>query len=71
MSLRNHGWREVLKVLRKYGFEENRQKGSHIQLMRNDGKFVTVPRHDPIKETTIKSILDQAGITKEDFLDSI
>jgi predicted RNA binding protein YcfA (HicA-like mRNA interferase family) len=71
LSLRNHDWRDVLKVLRKYGFEENRQKGSHIQLIHNDGKYITVPRHDPIKETTLKSILDQAGITKEDFLNNL
>jgi hypothetical protein len=27
------------------------------------------PRHDPIKETTMRAILSQAGIEKEDFLD--
>jgi predicted RNA binding protein YcfA (HicA-like mRNA interferase family) len=32
---------------------------------------VTVPRHDPIKEGTLKSILLQANITKEEFLNEI
>ena len=71
MSLRNHNWRQILKVLKKYGFEQTRQNGSHIQLIHPDGKYVTVPRHDPIKETTLKSILDQAGITRESFLDEL
>ena len=31
-------------------------------------RYVTVPRHDPIKETTMRAILSRAGIEKEDFL---
>ncbi|AIC16489.1 type II toxin-antitoxin system HicA family toxin [Nitrososphaera viennensis] len=68
MSLRNHGYREVLKVLRKHGFVVRRQRGSHIILMHPDGRYATVPRHDPIKEPTLKSILDQAKISTEEFL---
>jgi predicted RNA binding protein YcfA (HicA-like mRNA interferase family) len=40
-------------------------------LVHEGGKYVTVPRHDPIKESTLRSILDQAGISKEDFLKEI
>lgn len=71
MSLRNHSWRDVIKVLQHFGFQVYRQKGSHIHLMNMDRKYVTVPRHDPIKEPTLKSILDQAGISKEDFLKQV
>ncbi|MEX0657482.1 MAG: type II toxin-antitoxin system HicA family toxin [Nitrosopumilaceae archaeon] len=71
MSLRNHGFREVLKVLTKHGFVADRQSGSHIHLVHADGRFVTVPRHDPIKEGTLKSILFQAKISKEQFLKEI
>ena len=39
-----------------------------MQLRNNEGNYVTVPRHDPIKEPTLKSILDQAGISKNEFL---
>ncbi|MDE1827349.1 MAG: type II toxin-antitoxin system HicA family toxin [Thaumarchaeota archaeon] len=67
MSLRNHNWRDVVKALSRSGFQITRQKGSHIQLSHNDGRYVTVPRHDPIKEPTLKSILEQAKITKEEF----
>ena len=68
MSLRNHGYRDVLKVLGRKGFRPDRQRGSHIIMTHADGRYTTVPRHNPIKETTLKSILDQAGITKEEFL---
>jgi predicted RNA binding protein YcfA (HicA-like mRNA interferase family) len=68
VSLRNHGYREVLKVLRRRGFAIKRQKGSHIVLAHPDGRYATVPRHEPIKEPTLKSILDQAKISVEEFL---
>ena len=71
MSLRNHNWREVIKVLNNFGFELTRQRGSHFILKNKDGVSVTVPRHDPIKEPTMKSILDQANISKEQFLEKL
>jgi len=71
MSLRNHSYREVLKVLSNHGFHIDRQSGSHIHMVHKDGRYVTVPRHDPIKEGTLKSILFQARITKEEFLDMV
>ena len=39
MSLRNHSWRDVIKVLQHFGFQVYRQKGSHIHLMNIDGKY--------------------------------
>jgi predicted RNA binding protein YcfA (HicA-like mRNA interferase family) len=42
-------------------------KGSHIFL--TDGKHkITVPRHETIKKGTLVSIIQQAGMTKEEFL---
>ncbi|HHH41019.1 MAG TPA: addiction module toxin, HicA family, partial [Chloroflexi bacterium] len=37
--------REVLKVLRRLGFEERRQTGSHRILRHPDGRQVVVPMH--------------------------
>lgn len=68
MSLRNHDWRQVLKVLTKFGYALDRQRGSHMILKNSSGNIVPVLRHDPIKPTTLKSILDQAGISLEQFL---
>jgi predicted RNA binding protein YcfA (HicA-like mRNA interferase family) len=71
LSLRNHNFRDVLKVLSRHGFQVDRQRGSHILLVHPDGRYVTLPRHDPIKEGTLKSILVQAKITKKQFLDEV
>lgn len=71
MSLRNHDFRDVLRVLDRFGFKVVRRKGSHIMMAHKDGRYATVPRHSPLKETTLKSVLDQAGISKDDFLKSV
>ncbi len=36
---------EVIRILKKLGFEEVRQKGSHIQFKHKDGRMTTVPFH--------------------------
>jgi predicted RNA binding protein YcfA (HicA-like mRNA interferase family) len=63
-------WQKVIKALTKAGFKVVRQKGSHIFL--TDGKHkLTVPRHNPIKKGTLLSIIQQAGLTREEFLELI
>jgi predicted RNA binding protein YcfA (HicA-like mRNA interferase family) len=56
--------REILKVLRKDGWYEVNQEGSHVQLKHptKSGK-VTVPNHSgDIAPGTLKRIYQQAGI---------
>lgn len=65
----------VMNTLKNYGFQEERRKGSHIQLVK-DGNRITVPEHGKkdIPEGTLASILRQgekAGITKEEFKNAI
>lgn len=43
-------------------------EGSHIILMNKSGRMVVVPKHDPIKIGMLAAILEQAEISKEDFL---
>jgi len=68
LSLPVLNWREVLKALAKKGFRPLRQKGSHIMVEDAKGRFVVVPRKDEIKRGTLLSILEEAGLTKEEFL---
>jgi len=68
LSLPVLNWREVLKALAKKGFRPIRQKGSHIMVEGAKGRFVVVPRKDEIKRGTLLSILEEAGLTKEEFL---
>lgn len=58
------------KILVKYfGFRLDRQKGSHMILLDNNGHMVVIPLHDrELKEGTLHSILNQAGLTKNDII---
>ncbi|HEX4053417.1 MAG TPA: type II toxin-antitoxin system HicA family toxin [Tepidisphaeraceae bacterium] len=69
--LRPHTYREIRRKLTSAGFQEVRQRGSHVKFMRitNDGTRVAiVPRHSSdIPLGTLRSILNQAGLTPEQF----
>ena len=68
-DLKNKNHNQVIKILTKhYDFTIERQSGSHIQLKHKDGRRVTVPRHDHIKVGVLKSIIEQARTSQEDFL---
>jgi predicted RNA binding protein YcfA (HicA-like mRNA interferase family) len=62
--------RELLRVLIAVGFVIDRQSGSHITLIRITPRArVTVPNHKAIKSGMLKRILNDAGLTVEQFTD--
>ena len=67
MSLRNHSWRKVVKALGRFDYHPARQSGSHIILKNSKGMVVSVPRYDPLPEGTLRAILEEAEIKREDF----
>jgi predicted RNA binding protein YcfA (HicA-like mRNA interferase family) len=58
---------EAVRALRRAGFETLRQTGSHL-VMRKDSRTVVVPQQKPIKPGTLKGIIEQAGLTVEEFI---
>ncbi len=67
--------RKVIKTLKKLGFVEDRQKGSHLILVNPTTSRKTVlPIHagKTIKKPLLKSIIeDDVGISIEDFLKAL
>ena len=63
--------REVVKALERLGFELVRE-GNHIAMTREnlDGTRtpLTMPNHQTIKKSTLRTILTQSGISREEFL---
>jgi len=59
---------EVVKRLERHGFSFASQKGSHRKY-RCDNRVVIVPMHDEIAKGTLRSILIQAGLSLEDFME--
>ncbi len=64
--------KKVIKALKKAGFIEDRQKGSHLILINSlAGKRIVVPIHTgkTIKKPLLQSIIEgEAGLTIKDFL---
>ncbi len=66
--------RELVKLLQKIGYEHVRTRGSHAILTKENvgGKTtIPVPLHDELAVGTLKSIIDQAGLTREEFEESV
>jgi predicted RNA binding protein YcfA (HicA-like mRNA interferase family) len=62
---------EVCRILKKHGFIQVRQSGSHIIMRRQfQGRRITVPvpNHTEIARGTLKSIIDQSEISKAEFM---
>lgn len=69
--LRQITYREVRRRLLAAGFAEVSQKGSHVKFAKQTPKGLRtaiVPKHSEISIGTLHSILNQAGITPQDFL---
>jgi predicted RNA binding protein YcfA (HicA-like mRNA interferase family) len=63
--------RKVIKALTKVGFKVAGRRGTHVKLKKkvNDKVFVViVPDHAELARGTLKSILRQANIAREDFI---
>jgi predicted RNA binding protein YcfA (HicA-like mRNA interferase family) len=65
--------KQIIKTLRSIGFEEapKRGKGSHIAMVKRDRertRLVIIPKREIIPRGTLRAILEQAGLTREEFL---
>jgi predicted RNA binding protein YcfA (HicA-like mRNA interferase family) len=61
--------RKVLHALYCLGFQEKRQKGSHLFLEHADGRTTLVPLHKEIrKKLLVKIIKKDLKIKKQEFM---
>jgi predicted RNA binding protein YcfA (HicA-like mRNA interferase family) len=61
--------KEVIRVLRKHGFTQVSQRGSHQKWRHPSGRQVIVALHGnkPIPIGTLRSIIEGAGLSADDF----
>jgi predicted RNA binding protein YcfA (HicA-like mRNA interferase family) len=62
--------KKVVRALKRAGFVEDRQKGSHLVLIRDSARTV-VPMHSgrTIKESLLRSIVREAQLTVDEFIE--
>jgi predicted RNA binding protein YcfA (HicA-like mRNA interferase family) len=61
---------DVIKALERLGFEQVRQRGSHVVMRRGDTGTV-VPLHKEVKTGTLSGIIRQAQIPVEEFMAAV
>ena len=61
---------KVIKALSKIGYDVDHQTGSHIILRQREPphRRVTVPNHKEIAKGTLKAIMEETGLTLDEFL---
>ena len=72
--LRRVSGQETIRALERLGFEQVRQRGSHVVLKRQSPEGETgcvVPLHRELAVGTLRSILKQAGVTQDEFLSNL
>ena len=64
--------RQVITILRRLGFIETRQKGSHKQFKHPDGRVTTVPFHksQDISPILLRQIAKDIHLTVQELLEN-
>jgi predicted RNA binding protein YcfA (HicA-like mRNA interferase family) len=60
---------ECVRALTRIGFVVDRQRGSHIILVREEPRVtVSVPDHKELDRGTLRAIIRQAGLSVDEFV---
>ncbi len=61
---------KLVKILIGLGYKVDHQTGSHIILRYKNPPYrrLTVPKHKEIAKGTLRAIIRQAGLTRDEFL---
>jgi len=65
---------KAIRALMRLGFVQIRQRGSHVTLKKQTLKGeigCVVPMHRELEVGTLRSILRQAGVTPEEFIENL
>jgi predicted RNA binding protein YcfA (HicA-like mRNA interferase family) len=69
-KLRILSGREACRIMARHGFEQVRQKGSHLIMQKKEGNTtitVPVPDHDELRMGTLLGIIRQSGLPRSLF----
>lgn len=58
---------DAVRAFRKLGYEVDHQTGSHIILRHSNMRRLTVPNHRELAQGTLRALICESGLTKEQF----
>ena len=58
---------DAVRAFQKVGYAVDHQTGSHIILRHPQMRRLTVPNHRELAKGTLRALIREAGLTKEEF----
>jgi predicted RNA binding protein YcfA (HicA-like mRNA interferase family) len=58
---------DAVRAFQKVGYDVDHQTGSHVILRHPSGRRLTVPNHRELAKGTLRALIRDAGVTKEQF----
>ncbi len=62
---------DAVRAFQKLGYAVDHQTGSHVILRHNNLRRLTVPNHRELAKGTLRALIREAGITKEQFAEML
>jgi predicted RNA binding protein YcfA (HicA-like mRNA interferase family) len=59
---------QAIKAFARLGYQVDHQTGSHIILRHPNRRRLTVPDHRELAKGTLRSLIREAGVTKDQFV---
>ncbi|MBE9055198.1 type II toxin-antitoxin system HicA family toxin [Sphaerospermopsis sp. LEGE 08334] len=67
--LSNISGKQAVKIFENFGYVVDHQTGSHIILWHESKPILSVPNHKELAPGLLRSLIRQAGITVDEFLE--
>lgn len=58
---------DAVRAFARLGYAVDHQTGSHLILRHPNGRRLTVPNHHELAKGTLRALIREAGLTKEQF----
>jgi predicted RNA binding protein YcfA (HicA-like mRNA interferase family) len=58
----------AIQAFQRAGYEIDHQTGSHVIMRHPGGRRLSVPNHHELAAGTLRSLIRQAGLTRQEFI---
>jgi predicted RNA binding protein YcfA (HicA-like mRNA interferase family) len=59
---------DAIRAFQKLGYQVDHQTGSHVILRHPQMRRLTVPNHKELAKGTLRALIREAGLTKDEFV---
>jgi predicted RNA binding protein YcfA (HicA-like mRNA interferase family) len=59
---------DAIRAFQKLGYQVDHQTGSHVILRHPEMRRLTVPNHRELAKGTLRALIREAGLTKDEFV---